>query len=144
MTKAFVFEEFQTVPVVSLSDMTTYMQAAEDSQLNFPIPGEEFNFMRLDLSRALIRHPAHTFFIQLTDDSLAEAGFASGDIAIVDRQASPRNKDVIIAYLEGDFTIRRLKITDEMPVLESDGGITEIEPDTEFSIWGVVKDVIRG
>ena len=143
MAHTFVFEEFQTVPVVSLSDMTPYMQVEEGNPLNFPIPGEEFNFMRLDLSRALIRHPGNTFFVHLTDDSLAEAGYSPGDIAIVDRQVSPRHRDVIIAYLEGEFTIRRLKIVDDMPAVESDEGIEEIEPDTDFTIWGVVKDVIR-
>ncbi|MCB0558597.1 MAG: LexA family transcriptional regulator [Lewinellaceae bacterium] len=143
MENTIVFETFQTVPVVSLSDMTPYMQLSGDSQLAFPIPGEEFNFMRLDLSRALIRHPAHTFFVQLTDDSLAEGGYCCGDIAIVDRQASPRNQDIVIAYLEGEFTLRRLRITEEMFVLESDEEVQEVEPDASFSIWGVVKDVIH-
>ena len=143
MEDTIVFEEFQTVPVVSLSDMTPYMQLLEDSQLSFPIPGEEFNFMRLDLSRALIRHPAHTFFVQLTDDCLAGAGYCCGDIAIVDRQATPRNQDIIIAYLEGEFTLCRLKFIDEVPVLESDEESLPIEPDTSFTIWGVVKDVIH-
>ncbi len=143
MENTFVFEELQTVPVVSLNDMSPYMQLSEDNQLNFPIPGEEFNFVRLDLSRAVIRNPAHTFFIHLTEDTLAGAGFTIGDIAIVDRQASPRNRDVVIAYLEGEFTIRRLRLNEEMPLLESDEEVTEIEPDTDFSIWGVVKDVIR-
>ncbi|MCO6481111.1 MAG: hypothetical protein J5I94_30985 [Phaeodactylibacter sp.] len=143
MEDTFVFEEFQTVPVVPLNDMSPYMQLAEGGQLNFPIPGEEFNFVRLDLSRAIIRNPAHTFFIQLTEDALAGAGFAAGDIAIVDRLAGPRNRDVVIVYLEGEFTIRRLILREEAPVLESDESTIEIEPDTEFSVWGVVKDVIR-
>ncbi len=143
MTNTFVFEAFQTVPVVSLSEMTPYMQVSEDNGQAFPIPGEEFNFMRLDLSRAVIRHPAHTFFVQLTDDGLAGAGYTSGNIVIVDRQASPRNKDIIVAYLEGEFVIRRLKVIEEQPWLESDEDLLEIEPDASFSIWGVVKDMIR-
>ena len=85
MQNTIVFEEFQTVPVVTLSDMTPYMQTAEDSQQAFPIPGEDFNFMRLDLSRAIIRNPASTFFVELTENSLAQAGYASGNIALVDR-----------------------------------------------------------
>lgn len=143
MENTFVFEAFQTVPVVSLSDMSPYMQVAEDSKLAFPTPGEEFNFMRLDLSRAVIRNPAHTFFVLLTEDILAGAGYTSGDIVIVDRQANPRNKDIIIAFLEDEFTVRRLRITDEQPFLESDGDTVEIEPDMSFSVWGVVKDVIH-
>ena len=143
MAQTFVFEEFQTVPVAGLSDMTPYMQLSGEGHPTFPIPGEEFSFMRLDLSRALIRNPAHTFFIQLNDDSLSGSGYTAGDIVIVDRQASPRNKDVIIAYLEGEFIIRRLIIRDELPALEWDEGILEIEPDTSFNIWGVVKVIIR-
>lgn len=143
MMNTFVFEAFQTVPVVALSDMTPYMQLNESGGQPFPIPGEEYTFMRFDLSRALIRNPAHTFFVLLTENGLSGGGYSAGDIAIVDRQASPRNNDIIIAYLEGAFTIRRLKIKDDKPSLQSDEEWVELEPDMDFSIWGVARDVIR-
>ena len=56
---------------------------------------------------------------------------------------SPRNQDIVIAYLEGEFTLRRLRITEEMFVLGPDEEVQEVEPDASFSIWGVVKDVIH-
>lgn len=142
MTNAFVFEAFQTVPVVALSDMNPYMQLSEGSAQSFPIPGEEFSFMRFDLSRAVIRNPAQTFFVMLTEGRLAVDGYTNGDIVIVDRQATPRHNDVIIAFLDGEFTIRRLKIKDDKPHLQSDEEILEIEPEMGFSVWGVVRDII--
>jgi DNA polymerase V len=140
------FEAFQTVPVVALRDMDPYMSIQEDNP-PFPIPGEEYHFIRLDLSRALIKNPGHTFFIQLTEDTMVEAGLLPGDILIVDRSMEPRAHSMIIAFLEGEFILRRLEFSEEGLRLRADHPEippVEIEPDTEFGIWGVVRDVIHG
>lgn len=139
------FEAFQTVPVVALRDMDPYMFIQEDNP-PFPIPGEEYNFIRLDLSRALIKNPAHTFFIQLTEDTMTEAGLLPGDILIVDRGMEPRSRSMIVAYLEGEFILRRLDFREEgMRLLADHPEVApiDIEPDTDFGIWGVVRDVIH-
>ncbi|MCB0571342.1 MAG: hypothetical protein KDC66_16335 [Phaeodactylibacter sp.] len=143
MINTIAFEAFQTVPVVALSDMTPYMQLSESEGQSFPIPGDEFTFMRFDLSRALIRNPEQTFFILLTENHLAAEGYSAGDIAIVERQATPRNNEAIIAFLEGAFTIRKLKVRDDRPFLVSGEEVLEIEPDMAFSIWGAVRDILR-
>ena len=142
MVKISVFEEFETVPVVSLHDIDRRMQQSEDNLLSFPIPGKEFSFIRLNLSQSLIPNPAHTFFVQLTDHSLSTAGFTRGDIVVVDRQANPRHHDIVIAYLEGEFTIRWLDVSNGYLSLKSDEESLKVEPDMTFKIWGVVKDVI--
>ena len=139
------FEAFQTVPVVALRDMDPYM-AIQESNPPFPIPGEEYHFIRLDLSRALIKNPGQTFFIQLTDDAMLEAGLLPGDILIVDRSMEPRSRSIIIAYLDGEFIVRRLEFSHEgMQLVAEHPEMTpiEIEPDMEFGIWGVVRDIIH-
>lgn len=140
------FEAFQTVPLVALRDMDPYMQVGEPGGLSFPTPGEEYHFVRLDLSLALIKNPASTFFIELTEETLLESGYRPGDILIVDRAMEPRHRSAIIAFLEGEFTLRRLHLTEEAVTLLADHpdyGPVPIEPDTEFGIWGVVRDVLR-
>lgn len=138
------FEAFHTVPIVALRDMDPYMFIGGDGK-DFPVPGEDYHFVRLDLSRALIKNPAGTFFIQLTEDSMVEEGLLPGDILIVDRTMEPRSGMKIIAYLEGEFTVRRLHFTEEgitLTAANSDFPPVDVEPDMEFDIWGVIRDVL--
>ena len=140
------FETYQTVPMIALSDMDPYL-SSQEGEKDFPMLGEEATFVRLDLSRALIKNPAHTFFIQLTEDTMTEEGVYLGDLLIVDRVVEARNNALVIAYLDGLFTLRRIRYEEEGIVLYAgnpDYAPVEIEPDMEFGVWGVVRDVIHG
>jgi len=145
METTIAFESFQTVPLVALRDMDPYMQLEENGR-DFPMPGEEYSFVRLDLSRTLIKNPARTYFVQLTENTMTGAGLRPGDILVVDRGMEARHRSLIIAYLEGEFTLRRLLIGDDNLILAAENPEIppqEIDPDTTFNVWGVVRDVIR-
>ena len=142
MVKVLSYEDFQTVPVVDMEEMTPYLQVSESDGKSFPLPGEAFHFIRLDLSLALIRHPAHTFFLRVTQETLASEGFGHGHIAIVDRQAAPRHRDIIVACYEGSFIICRLLMQEEQRCIQTDEETVTLEPDMAFAIWGVVKDLV--
>jgi DNA polymerase V len=121
------------------------MQVRDDG-LAFPMLGEFYYFVRLDLSRALIKNPASTFFVQLTEDAMLGAGLSPGDILVVDRAAQARHNDIIIACVEGAFMARRLQWGNEGIALwaeHSDYPPIAIEADTIFQVWGVVRDVIK-
>lgn len=137
------FETYQTVPVVGMEEMTPYLRIEEGDGKSFPLPGEEFRFMRFDLSQALIRNPAHTYFVQISTNALQSAGYSKGDIAIVDRHASPRHGNTILAYYEGDFTLLQLWVQEGQMAISNDQERMELEPDMDFAIWGVVKDVLH-
>lgn len=142
MVKILSYEDFQTVPVVDMDEMTPYLQVSESDGKSFPLPGEEFHFIRLDLSLALIRHPAQTFFLRVTHETLGSGGYENGHIAIVEQQTTPRHRDVIVANYEGSFIICRLLIEEEQYSIQTDEETSTIEPDMEFAIWGVVKDML--
>lgn len=145
MDSTVAFESFQTVPLVALRDMDPYMQLEEGGR-DFPVPGDTYFFIRLDLSRALIKNPSRTFFIQMTEDSMAGAGMQAGDILVVDRAMEVRHRSVVVAFLEGEFTVRRLLIGDEGLTLVAENPDIPpqpVDPDTVFSVWGVVRDVIH-
>ncbi len=139
------FESYQTVPMVALRDMDPYMQI-QTKEKAFPIPGEEFNFVRLDLSRAIIKNPTSTFFIQITTTSMVDEGYFPGDVLIADRQMDPRNKGLAIVFLEGEFIFCRLGIHDwgiSLHFANAEHATIEIEPEMEFNIWGMVRDVLH-
>ncbi len=65
----------------------------------------------LDLSQYLIKHPAATFFVKVTGNSMIDAGIHDGDILIVDRSLKPVDKKVVIAVVNGELTVRRIRVT---------------------------------
>ncbi len=112
----------------------------------FPSPADDYMEGKLDLNRHLIKHPAATFFVRVAGDSMIDAGIHPGDILIVDRSLEPADKKVVIAVIEGELTVKRVRITDGRvflaPENEKYRPIT-IEADTSFEIWGVVTTVIH-
>ena len=72
----------------------------------FPSPAEQYLEPPLDLNELLVKRPAATFFVRVTGDSMTGAGINDGDILVVDRSLRPASGDVIIASIDGDFTVK--------------------------------------
>lgn len=112
----------------------------------FPSPAENTIDTSLDLNKALIKHPAATFYVRVSGSSMIGAGIHDGDLLIVDRSIRATDKKVIIAIVDGDLTVKRMRIINGNPVLfpENDD-FPNIEPDefTKFEVWGVVTYVIH-
>ncbi len=115
----------------------------------FPSPAQDYLDRTLDLNKDLIRHPAATFYARVVGTSMIDAGINEGDILIIDRSLTPTHGDVVVAYVNGEFTIKRLDTSHE------DEGVIWLRPenklfpafsvssDDEFTIWGVVASVIK-
>ncbi|MEQ1795020.1 MAG: translesion error-prone DNA polymerase V autoproteolytic subunit [Nitrospira sp.] len=112
----------------------------------FPSPADDYIEGKLDLNRHLIKHPAATFFVRVTGDSMLEAGIHSGDILIVDRSLEAIDGNVIVASLDGELTVKRLFKQDQTLRLlpaNKDYQPIEIQGQQSFEIWGVVTNVIH-
>ncbi len=72
----------------------------------FPSPAEQYAEPSLDLNTLLIKHPAATYFVRVQGDSMINAGIRDGDLLVVDRSLNPSNGDIIIACVNGDFTVK--------------------------------------
>jgi len=112
----------------------------------FPSPADDYIENTLDLNDFLIEHPAATFFVRVTGDSMIGAGINSGDILIVDRALSARSGSIIVAVVNGEFTVKRLSrinrgifLLPENPAYEP----IEITEGSGFEVWGVVAHVIH-
>ncbi len=112
----------------------------------FPSPAEDYIEGKLDLNKHLIKHPAATFFVRVAGDSMIDAGIHPGDILIVDRSLEPADKKVVIAVIDGELTVKRIRMSRGriylMPENEKYRPI-EIEKEMKFDIWGVVTNVIH-
>ena len=112
----------------------------------FPSPAADYEEGKLDLNKHLIRNPAATFFVRVTGDSMLKAGIHSGDLLVVDRSIEPRDKNVVIAVVNGELTVKRIRIRKNRLTLEAENDAyqsQEINDQIEFEVWGVVTNVIH-
>jgi DNA polymerase V len=112
----------------------------------FPSPAEDYIEGKLDLNKHLIKHPAATFFVRVTGDSMIDAGIHPGDILIVDRAIEAVNKKVVVAVLDGELTVKRIRHTKSGLILSPENenySPIAIDKDAAFEIWGVVTSVIH-
>lgn len=134
------------VTIIPIESIRISLSFFESVPAGFPSPAEDFVEEKLNLDKYLIKNPATTFFVRVAGTSMTGAGIYPNDILIVDRSLEPKSKDVIIALLEGEFTVKRfIKINGncylkpENPEYQT----VEIPKSSEFIIWGVVTNVIH-
>jgi len=112
----------------------------------FPSPAQDYIEGKLDLNEHLIAHPASTFFVKVDGFSMQGAGILPDDILIVDRAIEANNNHIVIAIVDGELTVKRLKIngTDYFLMPENDEfQPIQIQEGMDFIIWGVVTFVIH-
>lgn len=120
-----------------------YMTSIE---AGFPSPADDYIEGSLDLNQHLVKHPAATFFVRVSGESMINSGIYPEDILIVDRSLEAVDKKIVIAVINGELTVKRLRIRSGNPFLEPENKQyqpIEITPDMAFEIWGVVTNVIH-
>ncbi|NBB73059.1 MAG: translesion error-prone DNA polymerase V autoproteolytic subunit [Bacteroidetes bacterium] len=110
----------------------------------FPSPADDYVDRTLDLNDLLIRRPEATFFVRVEGDSMTGAGIHSGDLLVVDRSVEARDGDVVIAALDGEMTVKRVRQREEALWLVADNDAYPPQRvTTELVVWGVVQHVIH-
>ncbi len=114
--------------------------ATEKISAGFPSPAEDYLELGIDLNQQLIRNPSSTFFVRVNGDSMAGAGIHNGDLLIIDRSIEPKPSHIVVAILDGSFTLKRLTRYRDSLRLEADNpNFPPIDLNTygEVQIWGV-------
>ena len=115
-------------------------------EAGFPSPADDYIERALDLNEEFITRPAATFFLRAGGCSMEGAGIYDGDLLIVDRSISPEPNMVIVAVVDGEFTVKRLCKSSDGFVLAAEHPSyppISIEQDTEVCAWGVVTWVVH-
>jgi DNA polymerase V len=111
-----------------------------------PEPTEDDIDEVIDLNEHLIKHPEETYFVRVEGYSMADAGIGDGDVLIVDRHVEADDGDIVIAALDGELTVKRLRKRDGGLFLqpENDGySAIPVSEANDLVLWGVVRHVIR-
>jgi DNA polymerase V len=112
----------------------------------FPSPAQDLMDTAIDLNKELIHNQASTFFGRVKGDSMCDAGLEDGDILIIDKAPEPQNGDMAVCYIDGEFTLKYIRIEKEVvwlvPANEAYQPI-KVTAENDFLIWGIVTYSIR-
>ena len=112
----------------------------------FPSPASDYLEGEIDLNRYLIKNPLATFIVKSQGNCMLQAGIHSGDLLIVDKSIKPKNNSIVIASINGDLIVKRIKISGKKFLLSSDNkdyGNVKINNESDIFIWGIVTKVIH-
>lgn len=118
----------------------------ESVSAGFPSPADDYLEGKLDLNDYLIMNPSATFLVRVTGNSMTNSGIYSGDLLIVDRSLEPKDGNIVIAVIDGELTVKRLRIIKNKLQLVPENPKykpIEITESMNFEVWGVVSTVIH-
>jgi DNA polymerase V len=100
----------------------------------------------IDLNEELIRNPAATFLVRVKGESMRDAGIHAGDVLIVDKSLTPTDRKIVVAMIDGNFTVKRFRKTNGRIFLEAANSSfepIEVTEGQELTIFGVVSYIIH-
>lgn len=120
--------------------------ADEGIKAGFPSPAQDFMDLAIDLNKELVKHPSATFYGRVRGDSMIDAGVSDGDILIIDKSLNPRDGDMAVCFIDGEFTLKYIRIERKVvwliPANDTYPSI-KVTEENDFLIWGVVTYCIK-
>ena len=139
-TKTLEFFSAATETIMALPFIESGVKAG------FPSPAEDFSDIPIDLNIELLKNPSSTFFSRVNGDSMQDLGINDGDLLIIDKSLEPENGKIAVCYIDGEFTLKTLKLENDYCLLmpaNADYKPIKVTADNEFIVWGIVTFVIK-
>ncbi len=112
----------------------------------FPSPADDFKQQRISLDKELIKNAEATFFVRVSGQSMVDAGLDDNDLLIVDKSLEPEHNKIAVCFIDGEFTVKRLKIETDGIWLQPENSNykpIKITEENNFIIWGIVTNIIK-
>lgn len=111
----------------------------------FPSPAQDYVEQTIDLNQHCVPHPAATFYVRASGHSMIGEGINDGDMLIIDRAITARHGDIVLACLDGEFTVKKLQVQPVPALLPGNPDFPPIYPQEgqELDIFGVVTFVLH-
>ncbi|UMB61837.1 translesion error-prone DNA polymerase V autoproteolytic subunit [Lutibacter sp. A80] len=118
----------------------------EDIAAGFPSPAEDFKEIRISLDKELVQNENATFYARVRGNSMVDANIEDGDLLVIDRSIETRDGKIAVCMLDGEFTIKRLKVEQDCMYLmpeNSNYKPIKVTEENELIIWGIVTYVVK-
>lgn len=112
----------------------------------FPSPAGDFDESKISIDQIVVKNQATTFYAKASGNSMVNAGIDDGDILVIDRSLEPSNFKIAVCYIDGEFTVKRIKIDKTGTYLQPENDAynpIKITEENELIIWGIVTYVIK-
>ena len=111
----------------------------------FPSPAQDYVEQRIDLNELLINHPSATYFVKAAGDSMIEGGISEGDLLVVDSSRKAEHGDIVIAAVDGEFTVKKLQLRPSVQLNPMNSAYSPIIVGSEdtLDVFGVVTYIIK-
>lgn len=112
----------------------------------FPSPADDFKEIRISLDEELVNNKEATFYARVSGNSMEDAEISDGDLLVIDRSLEPKNNKIAVCFLDGDFTVKRIKKQGGKLYLRPENKKykeIKINEENELIIWGIVTYVIK-
>ena len=136
---------FTAVPVIQQSNLSPFKTKQIQQESPYHTYCEEAKIKYIDLPKIEIKNPTKTYFVELQNNPFPETRLQPGSIMVVEKDKAPFIGQIVITWLEGEFVVRKYEKKNVYPRLvcsNQDYPDVEVEPDMEFSVWGVVLNCI--
>lgn len=120
--------------------------AQEGISAGFPSPADDFKELRISIDQEVVRNEEATFYARVSGESMQGAGLDDGDLLVIDRSLEPADNKIAICFIDGEFTVKRLKVTKNEVLLIPENPKYQpikITEENELIIWGVVTYVVK-
>ncbi|PNF13440.1 DNA polymerase V subunit UmuD [Enterobacter cancerogenus] len=128
-----------------LREIITLPLFSDIVQCGFPSPAADYVEQRIDLNELLVAHPSSTYFVKAAGDSMIEAGISDGDLLVVDSSRTAEHGDIVIAAVEGEFTVKRLQLRPTVQLIPMNSAYNPIIVGSEdtLDVFGVVNFIVK-
>lgn len=112
----------------------------------FPSPAADFDETKISIDQLVIKNEAATFYAKASGHSMIGAGIDDGDILVIDRSIEPTDNKIAVCFIDGDFTIKRIKIEEDCIYLQPENPKFQpikVTEDNDLIIWGIVTYVVK-
>lgn len=112
----------------------------------FPSPAADFDETRVSIDQLVIKNETATFYAKASGNSMIGAGIDDGDILVIDRSIEPTNNKIAVCFIDGEFTIKRIKIEEDGVYLQPENPKfkrIKITEENDLIIWGIVTYVVK-
>lgn len=118
----------------------------EGISAGFPSPADDFKELRISIDQEVVSNEEATFYARVSGESMQGAGLDDGDLLVIDRSLEPIDNKIAVCFIDGEFTVKRLKVEADCIYLMPENSKYKpirVTEENQLIIWGVVTFVVK-